>query len=156
MERTMGDWFEKHTIGNLVQDAANRFDSREALVFNDERWTFKEFQEDVSRAAKALISVGIKPGEKITLWMPNCPEWLHIFFAAAQIGAILVPINTRLRTSDLQYVLQQSDSTTLIAKDHSGPVNYLNMVTEIYPEILQNNPEGRLSESFPELKRKSY
>ena len=75
----MGEWFEKHTIGNLVQDAANRFNSREALVFNDKRWTFKEFQEDVSQAAKALISIGIKPGEKITLWMPNCPEWLHIF-----------------------------------------------------------------------------
>ena len=149
----MGEWFEKHTIGNLVQDAANRFNSREALVFNDKRWTFKEFQEDVSQAAKALIAIGIKPGEKITLWMPNCPEWLHIFFAAAQIGAILVPINTRLRTSDLQYILQQSDSTTLIAMDQSGPVNYLDMVTDIYPEIVQTNPPDLVSESFPELKR---
>ncbi len=49
----MGEWFEKHTIGNLVQDAANRFNSREALVFNDKRWTFKALQADVSQAAKA-------------------------------------------------------------------------------------------------------
>ena len=149
----MGEWFQKSTIGNLVSDAAERFNTREAIVFNSKRWTFKEFQEDVARTAKALISVGIKPGEKITLWMPNCPEWLHIFFAAAQIGAVLVPINTRLRTSDLQYVLQQSDTTTLITMDHSGPVNYLHMVTEIYPEVLQKNPRELFSVSFPELKR---
>ena len=149
----MGEWFQKYTIGNLVNDAAERFNTREAIVFNSKRWTFKEFQEDVARTAKALIYVGIKPGEKITLWMPNCPEWLHIFFAAAQIGAILVPINTRLRTSDLEYVLQQSDTTTLITMDHSGPVNYLHMVTEIYLEVLQKNPRELFSVSFPELKR---
>ena len=149
----MGEWFQKSTIGNLVNDASDRFNTREAIVFNNKRWTFKEFQEDVARSAKALISIGIKRGEKITLWMPNCPEWLHIFFAAAQIGAVLVPINTRLRTSDLQYVLKQSDTTTLITIDQSGPVNYLHMVTEIYPEVLKTPPEDLFSVSFPELKR---
>ena len=149
----MGEWFQKSTIGNLVNDASDRFNAREAIVFNNKRWTFKEFQEDVARSAKALISIGIKRGEKITLWMPNCPEWLHIFFAAAQIGAVLVPINTRLRTSDLQYVLKQSDTTTLITIDQSGPVNYLHMVTEIYPEVLKTPPEDLFSVSFPELKR---
>ena len=149
----MGEWFQKSTIGNLVNDASDRFNTREAIVFNNKRWTFKEFQEDVARSAKALISIGIKRGEKITLWMPNCPEWLHIFFAAAQIGAVLVPINTRLRTSDLQYVLKQSDTTTLITIDQSGPVNYLHMVSEIYPEVLKTLPEDLFSVSFPELKR---
>ena len=146
----MGEWFQKSTIGNLVNDASERFNTREAIVFNNKRWTFKEFQEDVARSAKALISIGIKRGEKITLWMPNCPEWLHIFFAAAQIGAVLVPINTRLRTSDLQYVLKQSDTTTLITIDQSGPVNYLHMVTEIYPEVLKTPPEDLFSVSLPE------
>ena len=149
----MGEWFQKSTIGNLVNDASDRFNTREAIVFNNKRWTFKDFQEDVARSAKALISIGIKRGEKITLWMPNCPEWLHIFFAAAQIGAVLVPINTRLRTSDLQYVLKQSDTTTLITIDQSGPVNYLHMVTEIYPEVLKTPPEDLFSVSLPELKR---
>jgi fatty-acyl-CoA synthase len=85
--------------------------------------------------------------------MPNCPEWLHIFYAVAQIGAVLVPINTRLRTADLQYVLQQSDTATLILKDQSGPVDYLAMVGEVCPEILHCDPESLTCESFPELKR---
>ena len=63
--------------------------------------------------------------------MPNRPEWLYTFFALAKIGAVVVPINTRFRTSDLAYVLWQSDATTLMTVDRSGPVDYLAMVHEI-------------------------
>jgi len=149
----MAEWFKKTTIGNLVDDAARQFATREALYFNGRRWTFGQFQKDVERAAKGLIELGVAPGEKVSLWMPNCPEWLHIFYAVAQIGAVLVPINTRLRTADLQYVLQQSDTATLIIKDHSGPVDYLAMVGEVCPEILRQDPQALSCESFPELQR---
>ena len=149
----MAEWFKKTTIGAVVDEAARQFPAREALYFGGRRWTFGQFQEDVERAAKGLIDLGVAPGEKVSLWMPNCPEWLHIFYAVAQIGAVLVPINTRLRTADLQYVLQQSDTATLILKDRSGPVDYLAMVGEVCPEILHRDPESLPGESFPELKR---
>ena len=149
----MAEWFKKTTIGNLVDDAARQFATREALYFSGRRWTFGQFQEDVEQAAKGLIDLGVAPGEKVSLWMPNCPEWLHIFYAVAQIGAVLVPINTRLRTADLQYVLEQSDTATLIVKDRSGPVDYLAMVGAVCPEILYRDPESLNCESFPELKR---
>ena len=149
----MAEWFKKTTIGNLVDDAARQFANREALYFNGRRWTFGQFQEDVERAAKGLIDLGVAPGEKVSLWMPNCPEWLHICYAVAQIGAVLLPINTRLRTADLQYVLQQSDTATLIIKDRSGPVDYLAMVEEVCPEILSSDSESLNCESFPELRR---
>ena len=149
----MAEWFKKTTIGAVADDAAHQFAARQALYFNGRRWTFGQFQEDVERAAKGLIDLGVAPGEKVALWMPNCPQWLHIFYAVAQIGAVLVPINTRLRTADLQYVLQQSDTGTLIIKDQSGPVDYLAMVGEVCPEILRREPESLPGESFPELKR---
>ena len=149
----MAEWVKKTTIGNLVDDAARQFAAREALYFNGRRWTFGQFQEDVELAAKGLIDLGVAPGEKVALWMPNCPEWLHIFYAVAQIGAVLVPVNTRLRTADLKYVLQQSDTATLLIKDQSGPVDYLAMVGEVCPEILRRDPESLTCESFPELKR---
>jgi fatty-acyl-CoA synthase len=110
----MADWFQKTTLGALVDDAAHQFDSREALYFQGQRWSFAQFREDVDRAARGLIHLGIQSGEKVPLWMPNCPEWLHILYGAAKIGAIVVPINTRFRTADLEYVVRQSDSATLI------------------------------------------
>ena len=139
----MAEWFRKTTIGNLVDDAARQFAAREALYFNGRRWTFGQFQDDVERAAKGLIDLGVAPGEKVALWMPNCPQWLHIFYAVAQIGAVLVPINTRLRTADLQYVLEQSDATALFLIDRFKSSDYFGMLGEVCPELAESEP-GRL------------
>jgi fatty-acyl-CoA synthase len=149
----MAEWFQKTTLGALVDDAARRFGPREALCFQGQRWSFAQFREDVDRAARGLIHLGIQPGEKVSLWMPNRPEWLHLLYGAAKIGAVVVPINTRFRTADLEYVVRQSDSATLITVDHSGPVEYLEMVREVCPEVQHGDPNDLRSENFPELKR---
>ena len=60
--------------------------------------------------------------------MVNRPEWIYAVFAIARIGAVFIPINSRLRTDDVGYILKQSDSTTLICAERSGPVDYLAMV----------------------------
>ena len=85
--------------------------------------------------------------------MPNRLEWVHVLFAVAKIGAVLVPINTRSRTADLEYVLSQSDSTTLITVDRSGPVDYLDMTRRVCPEIEYGEANDLHSENFPGLKR---
>jgi len=149
----MAEWFEKTTLGSLVDDAAHRFGWREALYFQGQRWSFAQLQKEVNCAARGLIHLGIQPGEKVSLWMPNRPEWLHILFAVAKIGAVLVPINTRFRTADLEYVVRQSDTTTLITVDRSGPVDYLDMVRQVCPEIEYGNPKDLRTEKFPELSR---
>src|SRR5678815_2817232 len=64
----------------------------------------------------------------------NRPEWIEIAFAVMKIGAVLVPINTRLRTEDVAYIVDQSDSSTLILAERSGPIDYLGMVRELVPE----------------------
>ena len=149
----MADWFEKVTLGNLVDQAAHRFGAKEALYFEGQRWTFAQLKQDIDRAARGLLQLGIQPGEKVSLWMPNRPEWVHILFALAKIGAVLVPVNTRFRTSDLEYVVLQSDSTTLITVDRSGPVDYLDMTREVVPEIESGHTNDLHSETFPDLKR---
>ena len=149
----MAEWFEKRTLGSLLDDAARRFARREALYFEGERWTFQQFQGAVDRTARALMNLGVQPGDKVSLWMNNCPEWLYAMFAVAKIGAVLVPINTRFRTNDMEYVVHQSDSTTLIMQDRSGPVDYLAMLEEVCPEIGQRDGPELSPERFPQLKR---
>ena len=141
------------TFGELVDTAASRFGASEALYCQGRRWSFSELRSDVDRAAKGLIHLGVAPGDKVALWMPNRPEWIHLMFAIAKIGAVIVPINTRFRTADLEYVVRQSDSTTLITVDHSGPVEYLEMVRELCPELDTSNPNDLTPEAFPQLKR---
>jgi fatty-acyl-CoA synthase len=150
----MPEWFEKVTIGTQLDRIAQRFGEREALACAGRRWSFRQLQEDTDQAARGLMQCGVQPGDKVALWLTNRPEWLHIQFAVAKIGAILVPINTRFRTVDLEYVLRQSDSTTLISADHSGPIGYLDMVRELLPERdAGDDPQSLQSAAFPELRR---
>jgi fatty-acyl-CoA synthase len=129
-----GDWFEKITLGALPERAAKRWGSREALCFEGKRWSFAELAAGVDRVARGLIALGIGPGEKVGLWLVNRPEWIETAFAVMRIGAVLVPINTRFRTEDVAYITDQSDATTLILAERSGPVDYLGMVRELVPE----------------------
>jgi fatty-acyl-CoA synthase len=148
----MPDWFDKQTLGDLLNQAADRFGPREALMYEGQRWTFDEFRDEVDRVARALINLGIQPGDKVSIWMPNRAEWLFLFGAVAKIGAILVPINTRFRTADMEYLVNHSDSAALILMDRSGPVSYLDMLREVAPEIDSGDPSALRPAAFPALR----
>ncbi len=127
----MAEWYPKTTFGALVDRAAARFGTREALVFDGERYTFDEVRERVDEVARGLIELGVMPGDHVALWLMNRPEWIFTMFALARIGAVQVPVNTRFRTHDLAYLLKQSDARFLITHDVSGPVDFLAMVREV-------------------------
>ena len=127
----MTDWYPKRRFGDLPGEMAERFGSREALVFRDARYTFSEVADQVDLAAKALMALGVEAGDHVSLWLNNRAEWLFFMFGLARIGAVQVPVNTRFRTNDLEYVLRQSDSAMLITHDISGPIDYLAMVREV-------------------------
>src|SRR5262245_31515311 len=143
----MGDWYEKQTIGLLPERAARLWGVREALAFQGQRFTFAELRAGVDAAAKGLLALGIVPGDRVALWMVNRPEWLHAMFAIMQIGAVLVPVNTRFRTDDMTYVVCQSDAVAVILAERSGPVDYLGMMREVAP-ALGARPDAR----FPILR----
>src|SRR5438445_723711 len=149
----MSEWFSRQALGSLPADAARRWGAREALSFQGRRWTFAELSERVDRVARGLMGLGIAPGEHVALWIVNLPEFIDAAFAVMKIGAVLVPINTRFRTEDLAYVLAQSDASTLLIAERSGPVNYLGMVRQLAPS-LETARAGEVREArFPRWKR---
>jgi fatty-acyl-CoA synthase len=125
------DWYEKRCFGDLPAEAAARFGDREGLVYKDNRYSFKDIAQEVDIAARALLAQGVKKGDHVALWLNNSDQWIFIMYALAKIGAVIVPINTRFRTNDLDYVLRQSDSAMLITHDVSGPIDYLAMTREV-------------------------
>ena len=94
-------------FGDLTDAAAAWWGDREALVFRDSRYTFRQIATEVDRVARGLIHVGVRPGEKVAIWLLNCPEWIFAMFALAKIGAVHVPVNARFRTVDLAQVLER-------------------------------------------------
>ncbi len=148
----MPNWFHKQTVGELINQAAERFGPREALLYEGRRWSFAEFRDEIDRVARALINLGVQPGDKVSLWMSNRAEWLFLFGAIAKIGAVLVPINTRFRTGDMEYLVNHSDSAALVLMARSGPVDYLAMLREVAPEIDHGNPAALHPAAFPSLR----
>ncbi|MEM7406488.1 MAG: AMP-binding protein [Pseudomonadota bacterium] len=124
-------WYEQRTFAALPREAAARFGDREALVFGDERFTHVELAASIDEAARGFMALGVERGQHVALWLNNRTEWLVASWALARIGAVQVLINTRLRTRDVSYVLNQSDATMLVTHDVSGPVDYLGMVREV-------------------------
>jgi len=146
-------WYEELTFGRLIDRAAERWPDREALWFEGRRWTFAEQRAEIDRAAKALIAAGVCHGDHVCLWLGNSPEHVFLFFAVAKVGAVLVPINTRFRTRDMAYVVQQSDATTLISADRAAGADYLAMIEELVPDLRLQKPGAMRVTDLPELRR---
>ena len=78
MRKTIMNWYHKRTLGDVLDEAANKFGNRNALIFNDASWTYKEFNKETDRVAKSLIATGVTNGEHVAVWMTNRPEWLFL------------------------------------------------------------------------------
>jgi fatty-acyl-CoA synthase len=126
------------TLGQLPDDAAARWGDREALVFGTHRISFRQLAAEIDRVARGLLHLGVAPGETVAIWLTNCPEWIYALFACAKIGAVHVPVNTRLRTADVEYVLRQSNTATLITHDVSA-----HRLPAMVRELVPPRPGGR-------------
>ncbi len=99
--------------------------------------TYVEFREDVNVFARALIAMGVRPGDKVAIWATNVPAWYLTFWAAVKIGAVLVTVNTGYKIHELEYLLRQSDTHTLVMIDEYKGTSYLDIVDELVPELSQ-------------------
>ncbi len=97
--------------------------------------TYAEFREDVDNFARALVSMGVRPGMKVAIWATNVPAWFITFWATTKIGAILVTVNTAYKIHEAEYLLRQSDTHTLVMIESALDSNYRNIINEICPEI---------------------
>jgi fatty-acyl-CoA synthase len=118
------------TIGeNLDRIVASHAD-RDALVVAHQgvRWSYGELGERVDRTARALLAAGLRPGDRMGIWAPNCAEWVLIQYASAKAGVILVNVNPAYRTSELEYVLKQSGCRLLVAARSFKESDYVAMI----------------------------
>ncbi|WP_220815188.1 AMP-binding protein [Pseudomonas paralcaligenes] len=142
------------TIGEAFDATAARFAEREALVVRHQglRCSWAELAEAVERHARALLALGLRSGDRLGIWAPNCAEWCITQFASAKIGAILVNINPAYRLSELEYALKQSGCRWVICADAFKTSDYHAMLLELLPELAGTTPGALASECLPELR----
>lgn len=143
------------TIGELLEEKVDERPNHEAVVYPEKgiRWTYQEFDEKVNETAKALMALGVEKGEHIAIWADNKPEWVLTQFATGKMGAVLVTVNTSYQAAELEYLLNQSDTTTLILAENFKGTSYVDIVNEVAPELKNSEPGQLNSDKVPKLKR---
>lgn len=101
---------------NILSKSAEQHPDKRALICSDKRYSYAQFKERVDKLACGLESIGTRQNDKIAVIHENSHSFLEIYFAAAKIGAILVPINYRLAPKDFIYILNNSQANALIAQ----------------------------------------
>jgi fatty-acyl-CoA synthase len=127
----------EETIGESLRRSAARFPDREALIVRHQgiRLTYAQLDEGVDRLARGLIAAGLRTGDRVGIWAPNCAEWVLVQYATARAGVILVNVNPAYRTSELEYALRQSGCRMLIAAPAFKTSDYAAMVEEVRPSL---------------------
>ena len=142
------------TIGEMLENIVSRYPDNDALVAVDQniRWTYSEFLQKVDELARSLMSLGVNKGDRVGIWAMNYAEWVVVQFATAKCGAIMVNINPAYRTFELEYALKQAEVHTLILQGRFKNSDYVGMLYEACPEVIESRP-GRIStEKFPFLR----
>lgn len=105
-------------LGEMLARNARKCPDLEGVIFNDKRVRYRQLDERVNRLTNALVSKGLKKGEPIGLLMPNRLEMLEIFFAGAKIGAVNVPVNTRLAAKEIAYIMNNAEVKILFLTEN--------------------------------------
>jgi fatty-acyl-CoA synthase len=153
----MSDFVNK-TIGQLVKDTATRYPENTALISLEFgiRQNYREFYKTCRDVAKGLMSIGVKRGDHVAVWTTNVPEWVYLQCSLGMTGGVLVSVNTNYQTHELEYILKQSDSTTLFLIDSYRDTSFYDTVRKITPELDSCAAGSLVSEKLPLLKNVVY
>ncbi len=146
------------TIGKYFQEQVAIDPNHDFIVYPDRqlRWTYQDFDQRTDNLAKGLLAIGMKPGDHLGVWARNIPDWLTFMFATAKVGIVLVTMNPAYKSHELDYVLKQSDMSTLCIIDAWRDVDYIKIIRELIPEAA-NCERGHLTTAeFPFLKNLVY
>lgn len=143
--------FKDVTVGSLLTLLAEQLPQHEALVYSHagQRWTFAELNAEARLVARGLMAHGVRRGDRVAVWATNVPEWIILQFALAKIGAILVTVNTSLKAAELEYLLSQSETATLVTISGFRGVDY---IQELRQAGAIGDPSTRRTR-FPHLER---
>ncbi len=143
------------TFSQVLDTMAETFPDQLAFKYTtlDYTRTYAQFRRDVDDLAAAFISLGVKPGYHVAIWATNVPAWFLTFWAATKIGAVLVTVNTAYKIHEVEYLLRQSDTHTLVMIEGSKDANYKEIISELCPELETLTPGKPLySSNLPFLR----
>jgi fatty-acyl-CoA synthase len=145
------DQWSGKTIAMALDDAAHQYGDKVATLFHNGAVTYNQLKQTGDLIARGFLKLGVGKGDKIAIWMAGYSEWAFVYFALMRIGAIIVPVNTRYRPQEIEYVLNKSKASLLIFKEEPNK-NYLGLLNELCPGLGEAT-DSLPNEKLPDLKK---
>lgn len=142
------------TVHELFSQIVAAQGKREAVVARDQgiRWTYSELAAEVDRLARAMLSLGITPGDRVALCSPNRAEWIVVQYATASIGAVLVSLNPAYRAAELRFALDKTAAAMLFISPRHKHSDYIAIIREMAPDTITSATNKLQLESLPSLR----
>jgi fatty-acyl-CoA synthase len=126
------DQWKGKTIGTALDHAARKYEDKVATEFHNGAITYNQLKKISDLIACGFLKLGIGKSDKVAIWMAGYSEWALVYFALMRIGAIIVPVNTRYRPEEIEYVLNKSRASLLVLKEEPNK-DYLSLLRELCP-----------------------
>ena len=141
------------TIGMALGAAASRYGDRDAFIFGERHLGFRELEQVATAVARGFLGLGIGHGDRVAIWMASHAEWAYLYYGLAKIGAVMVPLNTRYKPAELEYVLRKSEARVLVFLDETvGGKDYAALLLELCPELRRDPPGDLAAGRLPDLR----
>src|SRR4030042_6439334 len=150
-------WTKGKTFGQMIQETVERYPDHPAILFQDKKYTYREFQKAVHSLTRALMGLGLARGDKLGLLLPDWPEYSIALYACAQLGVIVSPMNPLYRKMEVLTVLNHLEAQALIIPEEWREFRFVDLLEETRAElpslrhiIVQGKPKKEML-SFEEL-----
>jgi long-chain acyl-CoA synthetase len=111
-------------VADLVREAARRLPDKPALVFQDRPITYAELDAEIDRAARGMVSLGVRPGDRVAVMVHNVPHFVYGFYGLLRAGAVMVPLNTMLTGEEVSFILADSEARlVVVAEPFAGTID---------------------------------
>jgi fatty-acyl-CoA synthase len=127
--------YQSLTVASALAHHATADPQRDFLVFRDEVFTCGQIESQAEALAAALHGLGIESGDRVALLLPAWPEFVVSMFAAAKLGAVIVPLNPRLTTPELHYMLRHSEAVAAITVESYHGVDFLQLFEDLLVQL---------------------
>jgi fatty-acyl-CoA synthase len=123
-------------VWTLLADIAEEMPAAPAFLHGERTLSFAELLDCSARAAQGLADLGVGPGDRVALWLPNVPAYPILYFACVRLGAIAVAVNTRYRAVEVADIVSRSGAKVLACAPGFRRIDFLSILADIEPAAL--------------------
>ena len=145
------NWINVTSLGDLMDMQAEKYGDKDAIVFPDGRYSYQDIGNYAQNISKALLALGVEPGNRVGYFLQECIDTIGIIIGAAKIGAITAPINSRFKTTELEQVIVHAGMKVIFTSSPAVATDFNGLINETFPQIAESASKHLDFPEAPEL-----